>query len=66
MFLMNLMEMIGTFAFAVSGALVGLRHKLDLFGVFVLIGYYSIRRQADPRYYKKRACRLFQTQNILL
>lgn len=32
----SLLEFIGTFAFAISGALVAVRHRLDLFGVLVL------------------------------
>ena len=31
-----IMEMIGTFAFAASGAMVGIRKKMDIFGVCVL------------------------------
>ena len=31
-----LLDFIGTFAFAISGALVAVRHRLDLFGVMVL------------------------------
>lgn len=31
-----LLELCGTFAFAISGALVAVRHRLDLFGVLVL------------------------------
>lgn len=34
-FLLTL-DFIGTFAFAISGATVGVRHRLDLFGVWVL------------------------------
>lgn len=30
------LDFLGTFAFAISGALVAIRHKLDLFGVLVL------------------------------
>lgn len=36
MFLVEIMDLIGTAAFAVSGVLVGIRNKLDLFGIFVL------------------------------
>ncbi len=32
----TLLDFIGTFAFAISGALVATRHRLDLFGVLVL------------------------------
>lgn len=32
----SLLDFIGTFAFAISGALVASRHRLDLFGVLVL------------------------------
>ncbi len=32
----SLLDFIGTFAFAISGALVAVRHRLDLFGVLVL------------------------------
>jgi uncharacterized membrane protein YeiH len=32
----TLLDFIGTFAFAMSGALVAVRHRLDLFGVLVL------------------------------
>ena len=32
MFLINSFEIIGTIAFVVSGALTGIRKKLDLFG----------------------------------
>lgn len=35
-FLINSFEIIGTIAFAVSGALTGIRKKLDLFGVIFL------------------------------
>ena len=31
-----LLDFLGTFAFAISGALVAVRHRLDLFGVLVL------------------------------
>lgn len=30
------LDLIGTFVFALSGASAGLRHRLDLFGVLVL------------------------------
>ena len=30
------LDLAGTFTFALSGALVGVRHRLDLFGVLVL------------------------------
>jgi uncharacterized membrane protein YeiH len=36
MLFINIMDIIGTAAFAVSGVLVGIKHKMDLFGVFVL------------------------------
>jgi len=32
----GVLDLIGTFAFAISGVLVGIKNKLDLFGVFVL------------------------------
>lgn len=32
----SLLDFIGTFVFAISGALVAMRHRLDLFGVLVL------------------------------
>src|SRR5690606_40351529 len=32
----TLLDFIGTFAFAISGGLVAVRHRLDLFGVLVL------------------------------
>jgi uncharacterized membrane protein YeiH len=32
----TLLDFLGTFAFAISGALVAVRHRLDLFGVMVL------------------------------
>src|SRR5690606_36534012 len=31
-----LIDLLGTFAFAISGGLVAVRHRLDLFGVLVL------------------------------
>ena len=31
-----LIDFLGTFAFAISGGLVAVRHRLDLFGVLVL------------------------------
>jgi uncharacterized membrane protein YeiH len=34
--LLTVFDLIGTFAFAISGAIAGARHKLDLFGVLVL------------------------------
>jgi uncharacterized membrane protein YeiH len=34
--LLTIFDLIGTFAFAISGAIAGARHKLDLFGVLVL------------------------------
>lgn len=36
MILFNIVDIIGTVAFAVSGVLVGIRNKLDLFGIYVL------------------------------
>ena len=33
---MLVVDLIGTFAFAISGATIGVRHRLDLFGVLVL------------------------------
>lgn len=36
MFFIDLMDIIGTAAFAISGVLVGIKNRLDLFGVFVL------------------------------
>ncbi|HVJ09609.1 MAG TPA: TRIC cation channel family protein [Acidisarcina sp.] len=33
---LNLLDLVGTFAFAISGAVSGIKHKLDLFGVLVL------------------------------
>ncbi|MBL4937323.1 trimeric intracellular cation channel family protein [Clostridium sp. YIM B02515] len=36
MFLINSFEIIGTIAFAISGALIGIEKKLDLFGVMFL------------------------------
>lgn len=32
----SILDLIGTFAFAISGALAGVRHRLDIFGVLVL------------------------------
>jgi uncharacterized membrane protein YeiH len=34
--LLTILDLIGTFAFAISGAIAGVRHKLDIFGVLVL------------------------------
>jgi uncharacterized membrane protein YeiH len=34
--LFTILDLIGTFAFAISGAIAGIRHRLDLFGVLVL------------------------------
>jgi uncharacterized membrane protein YeiH len=34
--LFTIFDLIGTFAFAISGAIAGARHKLDIFGVLVL------------------------------
>lgn len=34
--LLTIFDLIGTFAFAISGAIAGVRHRLDLFGVLVL------------------------------
>lgn len=36
MLVLNIVDIIGTVAFAVSGVLVGIRNKLDLFGIYVL------------------------------
>ncbi len=36
MLVLNIVDIIGTIAFAVSGVLVGIRSKLDLFGIYVL------------------------------
>lgn len=36
MFILSLIDIIGTVAFAISGVLVGIRKQLDLFGVYVL------------------------------
>ena len=35
-FILVILDLVGTFVFALSGALVGVRHRLDLFGVLVL------------------------------
>lgn len=34
--LLTIFDLVGTFAFAISGAIAGTRHKLDVFGVLVL------------------------------
>lgn len=34
--LLTVLDLIGTFAFAISGAIAGIRHRLDIFGVLVL------------------------------
>jgi uncharacterized membrane protein YeiH len=34
--LLTIFDLVGTFAFAISGAIAGTRHKLDIFGVLVL------------------------------
>ena len=34
--LLTIFDLIGTFAFAISGAIAGARHRLDIFGVLVL------------------------------
>lgn len=34
--LLTIFDLVGTFAFAISGAIAGVRHRLDLFGVLVL------------------------------
>jgi len=34
--LLTVLDLLGTFAFAISGAVTGIRHRLDLFGVLVL------------------------------
>lgn len=36
MFFIDVMDLVGTAAFAVSGVLVGVNNRLDLFGIFVL------------------------------
>lgn len=36
MFLINIFEIVGTIAFAISGALIGVEKKLDLFGIVFL------------------------------
>ena len=64
--LLVVLDLAGTFVFALSGALVGVRHRLDLFGVLVLafaaataggvirdllIGAVPPPAIADPRYF---------------
>ena len=34
--LLLVLDLAGTFVFAISGAMLGVRHKLDIFGVLVL------------------------------
>src|SRR5204863_3529335 len=34
--LLLVLDLVGTFVFALSGAMAGIRHRLDLFGVLVL------------------------------
>jgi uncharacterized membrane protein YeiH len=34
--LLTILDLLGTFAFAISGAITGIRHRLDIFGVLVL------------------------------
>src|SRR3984893_2969502 len=33
---LNVLDLVGTFVFAVSGAVSGVKHRIDLFGVLVL------------------------------
>ena len=33
---LKVLDLVGTFAFAVSGAVSGVKHRIDLFGVLVL------------------------------
>ena len=35
-------EIVGTIAFAISGALVGIGRRMDIFGLIVLLGVISI------------------------
>ena len=35
---MNILEAIGVFAFAISGAVVAMEEKFDLFGIYVMAG----------------------------
>ena len=34
--LLLVLDLVGTFVFALSGAMAGVRHRLDMFGVLVL------------------------------
>ena len=43
-----LLDLIGVFAFALSGGLVAVRKRLDLFGVLVLAGATGARRRGPP------------------
>ena len=47
-FVIFIMEMMGTVAFAASGAMLGIRKKMDLFGVCVLgVTTAANRQEAD-------------------
>ena len=41
-FLMTFSEIVGTIAFAISGATVAIRYRLDLFGVLMLAGFTAL------------------------
>lgn len=41
-FLWTIFDVVGTIAFALSGALVGVTRRMDLFGIFVLAGATAI------------------------
>ena len=43
----SIMDYIGTFAFALSGAYLAIRYELDIFGIFVCI-LHCLRRRYYP------------------
>ena len=47
--LLLVLDLGGTFVFALSGAMAGVKHRLDLFGVLVLVVRGGQRRRHHPR-----------------
>lgn len=44
-------DLLGTFAFAVSGALLGVKKRMDIYGLFVLALAVAMGGRYDPGYY---------------
>ena len=46
---LGLMDLVGTIAFAISGALLGIHKKMDIFGINILYGWFFYNHRVGGR-----------------